>query len=333
MSEFNLIERYFANATANRADVLLGIGDDAAVLQPADGQQLVVATDTLVAGVHFPARASAESIGHKALAVNLSDLAAMGATPAWALLALTLPTEQPQWLVGFMAGFSRLAAQFNVALVGGDTTRGPLTITVQVIGHVRPDRVLTRSGAKPGDGVFVTGSLGDAAMALYIDTQALTDTPTNANAWLLSLRELLDSPVPRIAAGKLLGLVATSAIDVSDGLVADLGHLLTASEVGARLELDKIPRSAAFVNLQQEFEVDKKTAWQQVLGGGDDYELCFTLSQSGADSLVDANWPLGLAVSRVGTVTDKSGLELVDDSGQVLSAADFGLTGGYDHFR
>ncbi len=333
MSEFNIIDRYFANATPNREDVLLGIGDDAAVLRPADNQQLVVATDTLVAGVHFPARATAESIGHKALAVNLSDLAAMGATPAWALLALTLPTEQPQWLADFMAGFSRLAERFNVALVGGDTTRGPLTITVQVIGHVQPNRVLTRSGAKPGDGIFVTGSLGDAAMALHIDMQALTGAAADADAWLASLHERLDSPTPRIAAGQVLGPIATGAIDVSDGLVSDLGHLLTASAVGARLELDKIPRSTAFINLQRGVGIDKKTAWQLVLAGGEDYELCFTLPQTGTDSLQGASWPVDLAVTRVGTVTDKSGLELVDNSGQVVSLNDFGLTGGYDHFR
>ncbi|RLA12387.1 MAG: thiamine-phosphate kinase [Gammaproteobacteria bacterium] len=325
MSEFRLIDRYFTAATTPRADVVVGIGDDAAILQPPAGQQMVVATDTLVAGVHFPLDTTAEAIGYKALAVNLSDLAAMGATPAWALLALTLPEQAPQWLTGFMAGFSSLAEQFNVALVGGDTTRGPLTITVQIIGHVPAGAALTRGGARSGDRIFVTGKLGDAALALH----ALSDGGCGQEDLKADFRERLDFPTPRIAAGTLLRSKASSAIDVSDGLIADLGHILTASGVGARVVRDRIPRSERFLACLSAGGVDAQTGWQIALAGGDDYELCFTIPEKDGDEMLGRDWSVCNGITEIGVITAEKGLQLVDLAGQPVP---FVNTGGYDHF-
>lgn len=328
MSEFSLIDRYFSGATGQRADVVLGIGDDAAIVQPPAGQQLVMATDTLVAGVHFPLGTSPDSIGHKALAVNLSDLAAMGATPAWALLALTLPAEDPQWLTGFMAGFSALAARFDLALVGGDTTRGPLTITVQVIGYLPAGTALTRAGATPGDRIMVTGKFGDAALALRI----LAMNDCERTECFARLRVRLDRPDPRVAAGLALRSLATSAIDISDGLVADLQHLLTASGAGARLVRDQIPRSLDLVNCLQEANIDPKIGWQAALVGGDDYELCFTLPAARVSEALSKDWSSCGGITEIGTVTPGQGIELVDTAGEQLLLADYAESGGYDHF-
>jgi len=343
MSEFSLIDRYFATATTTRDDVVIGIGDDGAILQPPAGQQLVVATDTLVAGVHFPLGTSAEAIGHKALAVNLSDLAAMGATPAWALLALTLPTEDPAWLTAFTTGFGRLAEQFKVALVGGDTTRGPLTITVQVIGTVPAKTALTRGGAAPGDKIFITGSLGDAALALYVMNQQNPASTSDVQSEikplsdsleesLVTLRHRLDFPAPQVEAGMALRLLATSAIDVSDGLLADLGHILAVSGVGAELVREQIPRTESFISTLNSANIPTQTGWQLAFCGGDDYQLCFTLPPSRLDEALNRDWSFCGGITEIGTVTAGNGIELVDASGQSLPLADFTAGGGYDHF-
>jgi len=292
----------------------------------------VMSTDTLVAGVHFPLDTSADAIGHKSLAVNLSDLAAMGATPAWALLALTVPSEDSEWLDGFVGGFTRLAQQFDLALIGGDTTRGPLTITVQVIGMVPVGKALTRSGAAPGDGDFVTGSLGDAALALYLLMRDSALPAGDATQLLGALRGHLDYPIPRVQAGLELRGLATSAIDVSDGLLADLGHLLTASGVGARLIREQIPRTKGFNALLSASGVTVDTGWQLAIGGGDDYELCFTIPASRMQVALNQDWGFCGGITQIGTVTAGSGVELVDEAGKTLPLPVSGAAGGYDHF-
>ncbi len=312
-SEFDLIDRHFAGHDRGPG-VRLGVGDDAALLAPPDsGESLAVTIDTLVAGVHFAPDADPASLGHKLLAVSLSDLAAMGARPAWATLALTLPAIDEAWLAAFAGGLLGLAAEHGVALVGGDTTRGPLTLTLQAAGHVPADRALRRSGARPGDAVCVTGTLGDAALAL--------DPPAGLDAaeadWL---RARLDRPTPRVAAGLALRGLARAAIDVSDGLAADLGHVLAASGVGTTVELERLPLGAPLRRLAAAGD------WRLPLAGGDDYELCFTLPAARLDDLGDLD--LGVPVTRVGTVEAAPGLRLVAPDGRPYALE----RAGYDHF-
>ena len=244
LGEFELIRRYFTSAGAARADVILGVGDDGAVLEPPQGQQLVVVADTLVEGTHFLPGSPPESIGHRALAVNLSDIAAMGATPAWALLALTLPHADEGWLEAFARGFGRLAQRHGVALVGGDTTSGSLSITVQVIGFAPAGTALRRDRAQPGDLLCVTGTPGDAAAGLAIERVAGRDTTASSTAAARHLRERFLFPEPRLASGLLLRKFATACIDVSDGLLGDAGKLCSASGCGAVLQADQLPISA-----------------------------------------------------------------------------------------
>jgi thiamine-monophosphate kinase len=315
LSEFSLIEQYFQRRAASRADVSLGIGDDAALLSVPEGQELVVTVDTLVAGVHFPLDTAAADIGYKALAVNLSDLAAMGATPAWVTLALTLPAADPDWLQGFAAGFFALADHYQVQLVGGDTTHGPLAITVQAMGCVPRGQALRRDGARPGDLVLVTGTLGDAALAL----RGLDDVP-------VELRQRLDRPAPRVAAGLALRGLASSAIDVSDGLLADLGHILAASGVGAELAVDRLPRSAEFV---QRVGGPGQADWYRLpLSGGDDYELCLTLPPERLETLRPRLAVLPLAVTPVGRITAGGALHCHHEDGRPYQPD----RTGYDHF-
>lgn len=272
-----------------RDDVLIGIGDDAAVLRVPAGHALVVATDTLNSGVHFPDETTPADIGWKALAVNLSDLAAMGAQPAWCSLSLSLPAVDTQWLDAFLDGFLALAAQHDVALVGGDTTRGPLSICVTAHGIIDPVRVLRRDAAQACDDVWITGTLGDAAGAL---SQWRSGVSID-----LSLRARLDRPLPRIAAGRALLEVAHAAIDVSDGLLADLGHVCKASGVGAEVDIDALPASPA---LSAAF--DHATRRQLQATGGDDYELCFTAAQAGRPHIERISNDLGLAMTRIGSI-------------------------------
>ncbi len=320
MSEFSLIERFFVDAGAKRADVTLGIGDDAAVISPPAGAELVTATDTMVAGVHFFDDVRVDSLGHKALAVNLSDLAAMGAMPAWALLALTVPGGQESWLKEFVRGFGELARRYQVALIGGDTTRGPLTITVQVIGYLPAGKALTRHGARPGDLIFVTGTLGDAAAALSL----LKQNQVKSTAETEYLINRLQQPEPRVSEGLSLAGKATSCIDISDGLIADLGHVVQASGVGARLQRARIPRSAELVTTISQSLIPENV-WDPVLTGGDDYELCFTLPAAQRNQLE----ALSCRVTEIGVITAESGIELIDENGRSLPSPE----GGYDHFR
>ncbi len=315
--EFDLIARIRARAGA-RADVLLGIGDDAALLQPPPGQLLAWSTDTLVAGVHFPEETAAADIGWKALAVNLSDLAAMGASPAWATLALTLPEPDADWIDGFLDGFCELAEAEGIVLVGGDTTRGPLSITVGVQGFVPAGQALRRDGAGFNDDIWVTGTLGDAAAALrQWQGQGLQS---------LKLRYRLDRPTPQVATGIALRELASAAIDISDGLRADLGHILERSGVGAELDLGRLPTSRT---LAEHFpnEADR---WRLQLNGGDDYELCFTASPANALAIEQALAACGGFATVIGHITREPGLRLLTPDGEVFGAGD---AGGFDHFR
>ena len=288
MGEFELIRRFFQRPV-RRKDVVLGSGDDCALLSVPAESLLAVSTDTLVAGVHFFADMDPVKLGHKALAVNLSDLAAMGAEPRWVSLALTLPEVDEAWVAGFAQGFLELADFYNVELVGGDMTRGPLSITVSIKGIVPERSALLRSGAQPGDAVFVTGQLGDAALALQ---QLLARQPVSPEYLL----KRLEQPKPRILAGMALRGLASSCLDLSDGLASDLRHVLQASGVSAQIELSRLPLSAALKMLPPE------QAWQLALAGGDDYELCFTLPEAHRGMLETALQPAAVAVTEIGRI-------------------------------
>ena len=318
--EFDLIEILRARAALARADVRVGIGDDAAVLAPPADRELVAATDTLVAGVHFPTSTRPEDIGWKSLAVNLSDLAAMGATPAWALLALTLPSADRELVRRFADGFAELAAQHGIALIGGDTTQGPLAVTVCVLGFVPPGQALLRSGARAGDLVCVTGTLGDAAAAL----RCLDATATPTNESIDALRARLDRPTPRVAAGGVLRGVASACIDVSDGLLADLGHVAARSGVGMEIAAASLPASPA---LLQAFDAPARLALQA--SGGDDYELAFTLPPAREADVLRDLAKTGCGATRIGRVVEGAGVRLLGASGEPIALA----RSGWEHFR
>ena len=318
ISEFELIREYFADVTGSRTDVSLGIGDDCALLQPPAGSLLAVSVDTLVEGRHFSAGAEPVSLGHKALAVNLSDLAAMGAEPAWVMLALTLPAPDAAWLQGFVRGFGALAAGYGVQLVGGDTTRGPLSITVQVTGFIEPGGALTRGGGKAGDRLFVSGCVGDAGLAL-----AQGGGSIHSDHGMARLRERLDRPQPRVALGRLLRGLASAAIDISDGLTADLGHICSASGTGARVDLESLPVSAP---VRAECA---RGHWQYALAGGDDYELLFSVPPGRVGDLLLACRDAGERVQEIGCLAEDSGIVLVYPGGRESEE----IPDGFDHFR
>jgi len=309
-SEFNLIEDYFNCQSVVRDDVRVGIGDDAAVLQLAANEQLVVTTDTLVEGVHFPKATRPFDIAYKLMAVNLSDLAAMGAEPRWASLALTLPEANQSWLTQFAAGLFELANQYSVQLIGGDTTRGPLTLSLTLHGIVQRGEFLQRSGAQAGDAIVVSGQLGDAGLAL----RKILANKEPAQALLARLNR----PTPRVALGQSLVGVANAAIDISDGLLADLGHILGASQLGAELQLDDLPLSDAV-----RAEVAGND-WSLPLSAGDDYELCFTIAESSLEQLITG----GLSVTRIGTITEALGIRCVTANGEQTTVSNQ----GYQHF-
>jgi thiamine-monophosphate kinase len=315
MDEFQLIRRYFSQGSAARADVKLGVGDDAALLIPPPGCELVATVDSLVADVHFPIDLGSRAVGHRALAVSLSDLAAMGAEPAWALLALTLPEVDEDWLQGFSQGFLALATQHGVALVGGNVARGPLNISVTLQGTVPAGEALTRQGAKPGDIIYVTGHPGDAAAGLKLLQAGQPD-----------LRDVCVTrfafPNPRVAAGIALRGLAGAAIDVSDGLLADLGHLLAASRVGARIEMSSLPMSERLLELH-----GRQKGCELALQGGDDYELCFTIPAARTAELAARSQRLACPVTRIGSIEESAGLRVMDGDREVRIAAY-----GYRHF-
>ncbi len=318
MGEFELIERYFAKLGAARRDVLLGVGDDAALLAMPQGHELVACVDTIVDGRHFPSGTRADDVGWRALAVNLSDLAAMGATPAWATLALTMPAADEDWLEGFAAGFAALAGVHKVALVGGDTTRGPLAVTVQLLGHVAAGTALRRSGAGAGDLVYVTGWPGDAAAGLALLEGRLGGQGANRSA----LEGKFRRPEPRVAFGERLRGVASACIDVSDGLAADLGRLAAASGVGATLRARELPLSRALYALAGE-----QRARELALAGGDDYELLFTVPAAARQALAALSaGPGSPACHCIGEITAGRGVRLLDERGELR------VPPGWDHF-
>jgi thiamine-monophosphate kinase len=316
--EFRLIDRIRERTALAREDVRLGIGDDAAVLAVPVGQQLAVAIDTLVEGVHFPHGTAPRDIGWKALAVNLSDLAAMGAAPAWALLALTLPHADPACVDGLAEGFAQLAQAHGVALVGGDTTRGPFCLSVAVHGFVPPGQALVRGGACAGDAVFVTGALGDAAGGLRLLLEERYDP---ADAAHQALRARLDRPTPRVRAGLALRGHASACIDVSDGLLADLAHVCGASGMGVLLDTDALPLSPM---LRAVF--GEAGAREFALSGGDDYELCFTVPPGRVAQMRAALAAADCTVTCIGRIVEGRGV--CDASGKPLVSAH----PGWDHF-
>jgi thiamine-monophosphate kinase len=318
VDEFALIDALLKPIAGSRDDVVLGIGDDGAVVRPPPGEELVVVADTLVAGVHFPPELSAADIGYRAVAVNLSDIAAMGAEPRWATLALTLPHNDERWLRAFARGLQDALSPAQVALIGGDTTRGPLTITVQVIGSLPSGTALTRHGARPGDSIYVSGTLGDAAAGLGLLQRG--GVPTESTATLLAR---FARPDARIALGQALRGIATSCIDISDGLMADLGHIAARSACGARIEAALIPMSAAYRSMVNEQEQGRLAAT-----GGDDYELCFTLPPGTASSALRDLQRL-TPIQRIGHMTAVAGeVLLVDPTGLPVEVTTF----GYRHF-
>ncbi|MCG2608697.1 thiamine-phosphate kinase [Acinetobacter sp. SM34] len=304
MAEFSIIDTYFNRQ--NNSSVDLGVGDDSALLTPPPQQQLVICTDTLVAGRHFPLDTNPHAIGWKSVAVNLSDIAAMGAKPQSILLALSLAQIDHDWLKGFSQGLYDCCDQFGVSLIGGDTTQSPhLTISVTALGWIETGKAITRSGAQVGDYVCVSGTVGDAAFALH-----------NLGH---PLQQRLDYPTPRCQLGQKLKGLASSMIDVSDGLAQDLGHILKASKVGATLELNQLPISPDLQNLTQEQQ------WQYALAGGDDYELCFTISPQNYEKLLQQQ--LDVNISKIGQIDQKTELTFVQDG--VDHSLQFH---GYQHF-
>lgn len=308
LDEFELIRRLAATQRGVRDDVVLGIGDDGAVLEPMRGTQLVAVCDTLVAGRHFPNATDAFAIGWKALAVNLSDLAAMGALPQWALLALTLPERDANWVERFGAGFGALAKMSSVALVGGDTTRGPLTITVTALGAVAPMAALRRDRARVGERICVTGVLGEAALGLAAAQAGRRDDRRFAH-----YLARLDRPEPQLALGQALLGLASACIDVSDGLVADLGHVAEASGVGLRLDLDAIPHPP--FELGAALDLSRRAVIDLALAGGDDYLLAFTVPEACLPELRARTAELRLDLQVIGVVTSESGVRLLTAEG------------------
>jgi thiamine-monophosphate kinase len=316
LGEFELIERFFTRP-ARRA--VLGVGDDCALLASQPGMQWCVSSDMLVEGRHFLSTVSPQRLGHKALAVNLSDLAACGADPLAFTLALALPRADERFLQGFAEGLWALADRHGIELVGGDTTAGPLNICITVIGQVPAGQALLRSGARAGDDLWVSGTLGDARAALEAFRGALD---LDGEAFTL-LRRAMELPEPRVALGQRLRGVASSAIDVSDGLLGDLGHVLHRSAVGARLDVDALPRSAQLAALPPALQLEC------LLHGGDDYELLFTAAASGRDAVRAAARDAGVPVSCIGRIVPAHGLVVTDGRGQALRVE----RGGFDHFK
>jgi thiamine-monophosphate kinase len=320
LSEFELIRRFF---TYPARHAVLGVGDDAAIVRAGKGTELVISTDMLVAGRHFRHGADPEQLGHKALAVNLSDLAAMGATPRWATLSIALPQVDTRWLAAFMSGFMRLARRHRVDLVGGDTTRGPLNICVQIMGEVPRGRALRRDGARAGDDVWVSGALGDAALALAARRGRIPAAPRERRA----LMHRLDAPAPRVGLGIALRGIARSAIDISDGLIADLGHICERSRVAAVVQFDRLPASAIMRR-----NLGRPAARAALLAGGDDYELVFTAGRSWRNAIARLSRRLRLKLTRIGRVTRRrrgaQRVTVLDAAGRPMAVK----RGGYEHF-
>ena len=317
--EFSIIERFFGRATQSQYGVCLPIGDDAALLQVQEECHLVAAVDTMVAGVHFLPEVEPRSLGHKALAVNLSDMAAMGAKPRWFTLSLTLPQLDTVWLESFSAGMIGLADQYEVALVGGDTSKGPLSVSVQIMGEVPRTKAILRSGAQVGDLIYVTGQLGDAGLALL----ALQGELQLIKQDLAQVLQRLQQPTPRVEVGLQLRDIAHAAIDISDGLAADLGHILNASKVGATLWVEQLPISSVVRK-----HLVQAGGWSLPLTAGDDYELCFCVAEQDQGLLEQALHNCAVPYTWVGVVDKSAGLRCLTDDGLDITPS----TAGYRHF-
>lgn len=318
--EFSLIARYFDRVRSSRLDVETGIGDDCALLNIPEKQTLAISTDTLVAGNHFLPDIDPADLAYKALAVNLSDLAAMGADPAWLTLALTLPKVDEPWLEAFSDSLFELLNYYDMQLIGGDTTRGPLSMTLGIHGYIPVGRALKRSGAKPGDWIYITGTPGDSAAGLAV-LQNRLQVSEETDAHYLIKRHL--RPTPRILHGQALRDIASAAIDLSDGLISDLGHIVKASGCGARVDVDALPKSDAMMR-----HVDAGQALRWALSGGEDYELCFTVPELNRGALDVAIGQLGVPFTCIGQMSaDIEGLNFVRDGMPVI----FDWK-GYDHF-
>lgn len=315
-SEFELIARFFTRASPSAR---LGVGDDAALIALTPGRELAISADMLVAGTHFLPDADPVALGHKALAVNLSDMAAMGALPRWALLSLALPQADEAWLGQFSSGFLALAAEHGVDLIGGDTTRGPLNLSVTILGEVEAGRALRRDAAQVGDDIWVSGELGGAALGLQHLLGERQLAPDEAAVCLARLHR----PVPRVVLGRALVGSANAAIDISDGLLADLGHILERSRLGAEVHLASLPLAEAVRK-----RLPEPAAMRAALAGGDDYELCFTAARERAAQVLQAAEAAGVAVTRVGRIADEIGLKLLDTEGRPVRYEQ----AGFDHF-
>lgn len=319
-SEFDLIREYFTKPIQH---TVLSIGDDAALISVGQGMELAISADMLVAGTHFFHDADAYQLGWKSLAVNVSDMAAVGANPKWATLAIALPHADKHWLAEFSRGFFTCAKTFNIDLIGGDTTRGPLTISVQIMGEVAQKQAIKRSGAKADDDIWVSGTLGDAALALAHLQGKLHDKLPLDDGYIEYCLHALHAPKPRVELGLALRNIATSAIDISDGLLSDLGHILKASLLGAEIHLNQLPTSA-FISQH----LHEKHIQQYVLAGGDDYELCFTAPTGAKEQINSLSDQLKLTLTNIGNITTTPKLDVYDASHQLIP---FNTT-GYDHF-
>ena len=318
MSEFSIIEKYFSELGKQRDDVILGIGDDAALINTHNIQSLAVSVDTLIEGVHFPVETIPYDIGWKSLAVNLSDMAAMGAEPGWATLALTLPEVDDHWLAEFSRGFSDLAQQFNVQLIGGDTTRGALSITVQIMGNSIDSKCFKRNNAKIGDGIYVTGFLGDAALGL----SSLSNQLPISDSEKQILLKKLNRPQPRVTEALTLSPYINSAIDISDGLASDLSHILKSSQVAALVDINTLPVSQTYRWCNQNVPF-----YDLALCGGDDYELCFTVSKSNEKDILAEIEKLSLHCTRIGEITEGEGIKFMNGEKEYTVQKN-----AYDHF-
>ena len=323
LHEFDLIKEYFnwdASEFNSVSHVVKAVGDDAAILEIQPSQQLVTSIDTFISGVHFPENTPAEAIGHKALAVNLSDLAAMGASPRWFTLALTLPEINPNWLSAFSRGMKALAQQQDCFLVGGDTTRGTLSISIQVMGVVEKGKALLRDGAKAGDAIYVTGRLGDAAIGLKTiqDKVFSSEIPRQLISFC---QQRLNKPTPRLLESELIRPFASSCIDISDGFLQDLGHILKASDCGAQINLAEIPLSPALNSLPKEIAI------KAALTGGDDYELLFTIPQNKKSEFIKNIKKGGDGYyKKIGEISSQSN-QIIDQNGRQL------VQSGFNHFE
>lgn len=319
-NEFDIIKKYFTFSDS-RDDVLISNGDDCASVTVSEHEQLLITVDTLIAGTHFPENTCPEDIAYKSIMVNLSDLAAMGATPAWVTLAITLPEIDEDWLSRFSITFSILLKRFNISLIGGDTTKGALSITVQAMGLCDKANVLKRDYAQPGDKIYVTGNLGDAAVGLRAILDQLNDDS------LQSCVSRLNRPEARVLFAQELTSCSKCAIDISDGLVADLGHIIDASQCGAKVMLPNIPVSSAARYYFEKY-YEGKIDWSMLLAQGDDYELCFTVSKDLTSAITELASKHGLQVSCIGEVTATKTLDFIDASGEAVNF----YVSGFKHF-